>query len=246
MSFWFGIKDSWTATDSIQTVVLTLWKPLVKSLKRSPASLPVDSIFLGIAAGISFVMLHTQLLSVRKQAMIWKSGYEQLARIAGIALVMHILLSALELATLAWSGSFESRELLHLLFGEYGALYAAEWLLFLAAMAGYLFGRSRSGVLPLLNTAVLMGLFIHRVMMTLPAFNMVPLTISVGSTEPLYWAYPVASGIYQEGQDIFLTGWQYAPTLIEWGVTALPLGVLILLCTAALPFCRNALSDRTE
>ncbi len=198
------------------------------------ALLPVDSIAIATAAGLSLVMLHTQLLNGRKSVMMWKSGYELLSRIAGTAFIAHLLFTALELATLAWSGSAESRELLTLLTGEYGALYAAEQLLFVAAMAGYLAGRSRSaGVLAVLNVAAVASLLIHRVMMTLPAFNMVPLTIPVGALEANQWAYPVASGMYAPGQDIFITSWQYMPTLVESCVAILPLGVLILICTAA-------------
>ena len=198
------------------------------------ALLPVDSIAIATAAGLSFVMLHTQLLNGGKSVIVWKSGYALLSRIAGIALAAHVVFTVLELATLAWSGSAESSELLHLLFGQYGALYAAEQLLFGAALAGYLFWNGRgAGASAVLSIAAMAALLIHRVMMTLPAFNMVPLTISVGALEPVQWTYPVASGLYAPGQDIFITSWKYLPTLLEWGVALLPLGVLVVICTAS-------------
>ena len=195
------------------------------------ALLPVDSIAVGTAAGLSFVMLYTQFANGVKDADAGQNGYRLLSRIAGVSLIAHVVFTLMELATLWWSGSAESQELLHLLFSEYGILYFAEQLLFVTAMAGYLAVRGRiAAVFP---AAAMAALLLHRVMMTLPTFNMVPLTVSVGAVKPVQWAYPVASGIYAPGQDIFITSWQYTPALLEWAVALLPAGVLLFICTAA-------------
>lgn len=194
------------------------------------ALLPVDSIVIAITLGCSFMML-LGLLFFDKTSL--KKGISLLSIIALAAIMMHFVFTVFELATLAWNSTAESKELMHLLFDTFGIWYGMEQLLFIIAFCGYLFGLRKQPVWMVLSSlAVLLAVFVHRIMLTLPAFNMVPLTLPAGTLEGTLWTYPIASGIYQTGQDIFITEWMYMPTLIEWGVAILPAGVIVLCLSA--------------
>ena len=200
------------------------------------ALLPVDSIVIAIALGCSFMML-LGLLFFDKSSL--KKGISLLAFIASAAIMIHFVFTVFELATLAWSSTAESKELMHLLFDTFGIWYGAEQLLFIIALCGYLFGLRKQPVWMVLSSiAVLTAVFLHRMMLTLPAFNMVPLTVPVGTPDGALWTYPIASGIYQAGGDIFITEWMYMPTFVEWGVAILPVGVIVL-CLSAIKIVYN-------
>lgn len=69
-------------------------------------------------------------------------------------------------------------------------------------------------------------------MLLLPAFNSIPLTLSVPGAREELWSFPISSGIFEEGQDLFLTFWNYMPTPVELCVNLLPFGVVIVFLAA--------------
>ncbi len=80
---------------------------------------------------------------------------------------------------------------------------------------------------------MILGSFVHRMMLLLPAFNSIPMTISVAGLEENMWSYPIASGILKPGEDLFVTFWDYAPSLMEWCVNLLPFGLVVLVLAGA-------------
>ena len=202
------------------------------------ALLPADSVAVATALGMSVMMLVCLLAVGKSSFKIHAAAFNLMAKIAGVAILIHLGFTALELVTLSWSGTMESKELLELIFGHYGLLYTAELALPLIAMFAYFTRLSRKAPVGLgvMNLLVIIGSFIHRMMLLLPAFNTIPLTISVAGLEENLWAYPIASGILEPGHDLFVTFWDYAPSLVEWIVNLLPFGMVILVLAGAMIF----------
>ena len=148
-----------------------------------------------------------------------------LSFIAAASIAAYIVMSFIEIVPLAWSGTQESRHLLHLIFHTYGPLFWLEIILPLLAMILFLVGGglgkelvSAAGIL------VIVGIFIQRMMLLLPAFNSIPLTLPVAGK---LWTFPIAVGTFTEGEDVFVRFWNYVPTAVEWIVGILPVGLIV-------------------
>ena len=61
-------------------------------------------------------------------------------------------------------------------------------------------------------------------MLLLPAFNSIPLTLPVAGK---LWTFPIAVGTFTEGEDVFVRFWNYAPSAVEWIVGILPVGLIV-------------------
>lgn len=193
------------------------------------ALLPADSVAVATALGLSFTMLLGLVTSGREGYSSWRTAFALQAKISGVSLLAHFFFTILELVTIAWSGKAEGQHLLYLLFDTYGVLYFVELALPFVAMTIYFLPMlEKRRFLAGANLLVILGSFVHRMMLLLPAFNSIPLTIPVAGLEGTLWSYPIASGIIQPGQDIFVSYWSYFPSLIEWCVALLPVGFVIL------------------
>ena len=192
------------------------------------AILPADSMAVGVCLGLSFMLLVCAVVTPEEAFQRDRAGFLCMARTAAGALLLHFVFTALELVTLAWSGSEESGHLLELLFGTYGLLYVAELLLPFLAMLAFLARRRKKAWYGVSGLLVVIGMFLHRMMLLLPAFNSIPLTLTVPGAQEELWSFPVSSGIFEEGQDLFLTFWNYVPTPVELCVNLLPFGVVIV------------------
>ena len=71
-------------------------------------------------------------------------------------------------------------------------------------------------------------------MLLLPAFNSIPLTIPVAGIPNTLWSVPMSIGILKEGQNLFVTYWDYAPTVLEWCVALLPVGIVCVMIVGAM------------
>ncbi len=188
------------------------------------AILPADSVAVATALGLSFMLLVCMLAAGREDFESGRKGFALLGKIAAAAVLAHLFFTALELTTLAWNNSAESSHLLGLLFGTYGPLYIAELLLPLAAMVIFAAGKEKSkGVMGIASLLVIAGMFIHRMMLLLPAFNSIPLTISVTGLEENLWSYPVATGFSGQEKMYLLHSGNIFPRLWNSALTCCPL-----------------------
>ena len=78
--------------------------------------------------------------------------------------------------------------------------------------------------------AIIIGIFIQRMMLLLPAFNQIPLTFPVAGE---LWTFPIAAGTFTEGEDVFVRFWNYTPTVIEWAASLLPVGLIVFVMAGA-------------
>lgn len=201
------------------------------------ALIPVNAVAEAFAVGLAFMLLLAAILSPKGGMQVWGEGLRRIARYTGWAILAYLIFTAVEMVTLAWNHSAETRELLHLVTGTYGLLFWLQILLPLAAMIGFFAvrrpGRKAYGIL---SVFVMIGIFIQRMMLLLPAFNAVPMTLQINGAESSLWTYPVALGLFEPGEKVFATFWNYTPTPLEWCAAMLPVGIVILAIALGVKF----------
>ena len=195
------------------------------------ALIPVNACAEATAVGLSFTILLCVLM-VRHEIFVENSdGIRLLSRIAAVSIAAYIAMSFIEIVPLAWSGTQESRHLLHLIFHTYGLLFWLEIILPLVGMILFLVGGGLGKELvSVAGILVIAGIFIQRMMLLLPAFNSIPLTLPVAGK---LWTFPIAVGTFTEGEDVFVRFWNYVPTAVEWIVGILPVGLIVFVMAAA-------------
>lgn len=199
------------------------------------ALLPADSVAVATAVGLAFMLLVCVLSAGKDGFQKSAPAFGLLAKVSAAALAVHFCFTALELVPIAWANTAEGRELLHVIFGRYGLLYALELILPAVAMVVYFTksGRKSPAALGGCGVLVVIGAFIHRMMLLLPAFSVIPFSFPVQGVEGL-WSFPIAVGTVSEGADVFTTSFQYAPTLAEWCVNLLPFGLVLVVIAGAM------------
>lgn len=193
------------------------------------AILPVDAVSVGVSSGIALVLLVAALAVKQEDYDSWERPFTILARIAAVALLAHFVFTFLEIVTISWNGSLEGAELLHIVFHKYGLLFALEILLPLIAMIVYFIWNGSSRLLlACMSTLVIIGMFIQKMMHLLPAFNHISLSLPNEGAENALWSFPISSGIFTPGQDLFVRSWDYMPTMPEIATGLLPVGLILL------------------
>lgn len=230
-------KLSWITLPYI--VVLNAGTALMFATQKSKewwhsAILPVDAVSVGVSSGIALVLLVGVLMVKQPDYDSWNRPFTILAKIAAAALLFHFVFTFLEIVTISWNGSPEGRELLHIVFHKYGALFALEIILPLIAMIAYFIwdGGSRP-VLGIMSGLVIVGMFIQKMMHLLPAFNTISLSLPSGGAENTLWSFPISSGFFREGQDLFIRSWDYMPAMTEIVVGLLPVGLIFFVIGGA-------------
>lgn len=195
------------------------------------ALIPVNACAEAVAVGLSFTILLCVIMARHEIFAENSEGIGLLSRIAAAAVAAYIVMTFIEVVPLAWSGTRESAHLLHLVFHTYGLLFWLQILLPLLGMILFLVGGGLAGELAAAaSVLVIIGIFIQRMMLLLPAFNSIPLTLPVADK---LWTFPIAVGTFTEGQDVFVRFWNYAPSLIEWAAGILPVGLIVFVMAGA-------------
>ncbi len=189
---------------------------------------PVDFLAVAFACGSSLIAGIAAVTTGKNGLDSDWDSVDRCARMAGVFIIIHLVLAFAEL----FSQIFVGGETGQLVLGELGAywpLYVAELALPLAAAVLFLRKRKNyaTGGYVAGGILVIIGIFCHRLMLLYPAFNVVGLTDGYTASGSL-WEYPVSSGL-TGGADGFITSAAYWPTLGEWGVAALAVGLVVIL-----------------
>lgn len=200
------------------------------------AVLPPDFVSVAVASGTALVLVISLLAVGKEQFDQYKGAFQTMALIVAGSLVVHFFFVSMDLIIHGWWGNPEAEEILSLLFGHYGYLYATELLLPAFTMLLFFTEKGKNSYKALMIGSVLLfiGVFAHRMMLMFPAFNAFPLSLSIPGAGIESWAYPVALGQLQEGMSVFVSSWAYTPTLVEYAVALLPFGLVLFVVTGAL------------
>lgn len=193
------------------------------------AVLPPDFIAMAVASGGALVLILAIALAGKDRFDEYLGGYRIIAKIIAGALAVHFFFVLMELILAAWTGSIETSTLLGLLFGRFGLLYATELILPAIAMVMFFMkkGTSSKGALLTGSILVLIGTFVHRLMLLFPAFGESGMEFSVLTSGGMTsWLYPVSIGRMIDGS-AFATMYSYTPTGMEVLVSLLPVGLML-------------------
>lgn len=200
------------------------------------AVLPPDFVSVAVASGTALVLVIALLAVGKEQFDQYQEAFQTMALIVAGALVVHFFFVSVDLIIHGWWGKPEGGEILSLIFGHYGFLYATELMLPALTMMFFFIKKGKNSYRALIVGCLLLfiGVFAHRLMLMYPAFNAIPLSLSIPGAGVDSWAYPVALGQLQEGIPVFVSSWDYTPTLTECAVALLPFGLVLFVVTAAL------------
>lgn len=195
------------------------------------ALIPINACAEAAAVGMGFMIVLSVIMMDNETFNRAEDGIRIMAKIAVWSIIAYIAMSFLELIPIAWSGSQEGQHLLHLVLHTYGGLFWAEILLPFIAMLIFKFAPGLGkGPVFVAGILVIIGIFIQRMMLFLPAFNAFTLTLPVAGE---LWTFPIAVGTFTEGQDVFVRFWDYAPSVIEWVLSLLPFGLIVFVMAGA-------------
>jgi molybdopterin-containing oxidoreductase family membrane subunit len=200
------------------------------------AVLPPDFVSVAVASGTALVLVISLLAVGKEQFEQYQGAFRMMALIVAGSLVIHFFFVSVDLVVHGWWGKPESSETLSLVFGRYGFLYAIDILLPAFTMIFFFTEKGKSSFMALMIGSVLLfiGVFAHRLMLMFPAFNVISLSLSLPGAGIESWAYPVALGQLREGMPVFVSSWDYTPTLVEYAVALLPFGLVLFVVTGAL------------
>jgi len=213
----------------IHTVTALIFAVQASRPYWNTATLPPDFIAVAVASGTALVMLMFLLAVGREGFAQHKDALRTFARIIAGALAVHFCLVAMDLIVHGWWGSEEALATLSLVFGRYGMVYAVELILPACTMFLFFSKNGPSYNRLLLGSALLfIGVFAHRLMLMLPTFNAIPLTVTIPGLGLPAWTYPAAIGELKEGMPVFVSAWNYVPSAVEAAIALLPFGLVTL------------------
>ncbi len=220
----------------IHTITALIFATQISRHWWHSAILPPDFVAMAVASGTALVLIICMATAGRKQFARNQKAYAIMARIVAGSLIVHFFFTAMELTLLAWENSLSSAEVLHVVFGEYGLLYATELVLPAIAMIAFFSKRVQNNPALLYGGSafVVIGAFVHRMMLMYPGFNVIPLGLQTSGTSSM-WPYPISAGV-DFAAHTFVSSMPYVPTAVEWGVMMLPLGLSVLVIGGCIAF----------
>lgn len=234
--------EAWSGRLAVLALPLSLALSVVTALLFStqqsypwwnPVLLPIDTAAVGYALGGALVILISLLVSDRAAMARRAEAYRAAAMIAALCLLAHCVLAVIELAELLHGGTAAQQALRELVLVRYGWMYWPALILPVLALVLFLRKKTASGVVPLTVSGLLVvaGALLHKGILLPPAFNSVPLTLSVDGAGQ--WSVPVALGTFTEGSAVFVRSLDYVPAAVEWAVALLPVGIVLTVVAGA-------------
>ena len=218
----------WAALAGIAALALQIVEGLLFSTQTAHGwwatpIMPIDFLAVAFVSGFSLILLIACAKGASTKALSW------LARIAAIAIAVHLVLALADLCLVAFEGTPEAAGILAAL-GSNIVLYLLELILPFIAMI-LLFTRGRSGTKkPCLIAAILaiIGIFAHRLMLLFPAYNAPSLYLQLSGTDLTTGPYPISTGRYLDWDLAFATTTPYFPAGLEWLAALFPIGLALV------------------
>ncbi len=185
-----------------------------------------------IASGPAIVILAALYTLRHKKNLI--PAYLSMGKIAVIGALVLFFIYYGDFAVRGWWGAGAEYETLRVLLSNYWPLHLAEALFI--AVAVFLFLKKARKVVGIVAGSLFMifGVLAHRYVLLPPAFNVIPLQVASPSSEVHNeWAYPIAvgeiRGTLDNPESLFVSWWDYVPSLVEFGVVIGVVAAVILI-----------------
>ncbi len=181
------------------------------------AVLAPDFVAVAVSAGTTLVFLFSIMVYGIKEE--HKSAYKIMTRFISIAFFVHLFFMYNDFFIHAWYGNEHALHTLAVTLGDYWFVHLLEVVLplmgILCLMKSKILTKAK---VYRASFFILIGVLAHRFLIMPAAFNNLPLTISPMGQQNGNWEYPLASGRFMEGAELFITNHNYVPTFIEWSI----------------------------
>ncbi len=191
-----------------------------------------------LATGPAIVILASLFIYGYKEQL--EATYTLLAKVSAVSSIVMLFIYYNDFVVRMWWSAGGEFDALKLVFTRYPLLHVAEVVLILFAAVIFIKYPNDRAKLITGSLSVITGVFVHRVLLIPPAYNLIPLRIPVVlHNETTEWSYPIAIGQVRGSllhpEKIFTTFWNYVPSVIEIAIT---LGIMAFLVLAFLSLTR--------
>lgn len=184
--------------------------------------MPVDFIVVAVVCGLAIMCVFCAI-SKRHNAM---NAARAFSSMLFIAVIVHVVLSLLEVLMLVLEGTAASNEALSLI-GSNIVLYAIEIGVSLIAVIALRINLDKATAKKIVLCAVfvIIAMFAHRLMLLYPAFGSATLFTALSDQASAMWPYPVSTGYFASAKETFALTQAYIPSFVEWISCLLPIGL---------------------
>ena len=202
--------------------------------------MPVDFLAVAFVSGFALILLIACVKGASSKALAW------LGRICASAIAVHLVLALIDLCLMFFEGTPESAGILAAV-GSNILLYLVELILPFIAMIMLFLPKNRGQKKPALIASILVivGIFAHRLMLLLPAYNAPSLYLQLSGTDFTTGPYPISTGRYLDWDLTFANTTPYFPAGPEWLAMLFPIGLALVAAVVILFIMKKLQKDKS-
>lgn len=218
----------WMALGLVAAFALQLVEGLLFALMESRVwwhsiVMPVDFIVVAVVCGLAIAVIFCSF----KTGTFKPEALRDLNVMLAGAIIVHLVLSVIDLAIVCFGGSAADGGALAALVSAL-PLYVLE--LGLPLIAVFVLLRSSQNLsknMRIGGILVVIGMFCHRLMLLYPAFGSPTLFVPLSNEPSPSWALPASTGLYNHTGQAFELAQGYIPNVFEWLAMLLPIGAAL-------------------
>lgn len=202
--------------------------------------MPVDFLAVAFVSGFALILLIACVKGASSKALAW------LGRICASAIAVHLVLALIDLCLMFFEGTPESAGILAAV-GSNILLYLVELILPFIAMIMLFLPKNRGQKKPALIASILVivGIFVHRLMLLFPAYNAPSLYLQLSGTDFTTGPYPISTGRYLDWDLTFANTTPYFPAGPEWLAMLFPIGLALVAAVVILFIMKKLQKDKS-
>lgn len=202
--------------------------------------MPVDFLAVAFVSGFALILLIACVKGASSKALAW------LGRICASAIAVHLVLALIDLCLMFFEGTPESAGILAAV-GSNILLYLVELILPFIAMIMLFLPKNRGQKKPALIASILVivGIFVHRLMLLFPAYNAPSLYLQLSGTDFTTGPYPISTGRYLDWDLTFANTTPYFPAGAEWLAMLFPIGLALVAAVVILFIMKKLQKDKS-
>ncbi|MCI9628141.1 MAG: polysulfide reductase NrfD [Eggerthellaceae bacterium] len=183
--------------------------------------MPIDFVIVAVICGLT-IMCIISAASKRQGSL---EAAKEFAKLMFIFVIIHVCLSLIEVATLAFESTPGASMALSLI-GSYVVLYILELGLALGAVIvlRMKIDKATKRMVIICASLVVVAMFAHRLMLLYPAMGAGTLFTQLSNEASPYWLYPTSTGFMASAKETFALTQAYIPSFAEWVSLLMPLG----------------------
>jgi molybdopterin-containing oxidoreductase family membrane subunit len=184
-----------------------------------------------LATGPAIVILASLFVYGYKQKL--EATYALLAKVSAVSSIIMLFIYYNDFVVRLWWSAGREFETVKMVFTQYLPLHAVEVFFILLAVVLFIKYPANPKKLVQASLSVIVGVFAHRVLLLPPSYNVMPLRLPVVfHNEAVEWSYPISVGEVRGSllhpEKIFVSFWNYFPSLVEIMITAGVMAFLVL------------------